>query len=83
MIHSSCQRRLTSRLDTKLISGEGIAQRAPARSSLIHVGLQGSFCPNGVSGTIPLVQGDIENRPNGAIEPDGFFPLVFLTEADV
>lgn len=59
-----------SSLDIKLISAERIAHCAPACSSLIHVGLQGSFCPNGVSGTIPLVQRDSENTPNGAIEPD-------------
>lgn len=49
----------------------------PSRSSLIHARFQGSFCPNGVSGTIPLVQRDIENTPNGAIEPDWFFSLCY------
>lgn len=62
--------RLMSRLDAKLISAELIGQCAPACSSLIHVGLQGSYCPNGDSGTIPSVQRDTKNTPNGAIEPD-------------
>lgn len=49
------------RLDIKQISGGKNHTVAPAFSSLIHVVLQGSFCANGVSGTIPSAQRDSEN----------------------
>lgn len=49
----------------------------PASSSLIHVVLQGSFCPNGVSGTIPSAQRDTENTPNGVTESHWFFLTLF------
>lgn len=49
------------RQDIKQIIGGKNRTVAPAFSSLIHVVLQGSFCTNGVSGTIPLAQRDSEN----------------------
>lgn len=69
----SCQRKVMPRLDIKQISGESTTQWAPASSSFIHVGFQGSFQPNGVSGTIPPAQRHTENTPNGAIESHWFF----------